>query len=192
MNDVRQQHKQQNNQQLQLQCIGTIISPYTKRMGTPRQGALVPSGRGYIQLNIPVECVDGLDMYSHAWILFTFHANTDAHTKQQTAMQQSKSKQSKKKGNSTNNNSMSNLSKTKIRPPRAPHGLKVGMLATRSPHRPNNIGLSLVQITSVDKKNKRLYISALDLVNGTPVYDVKPCVPWDIPGYYDDKEHEYQ
>jgi len=36
-----------------------------------------------------------------------------------------------------------------------------------------------------DKKNKRLYINALDLVNGTPVYDVKPCVPWDIPGYYD-------
>ena len=129
-------------------------------------------------------------MYSHAWILFTFHANTDAHTKQQTAMQQStnsKSKQSKNKGNSTNNNGMLNLSKTKIRPPRAPHGLKVGMLATRSPHRPNNIGLSLVQITSVDKKNKRLYISALDLVNGTPVYDVKPCVPWDIPGYYTDK-----
>ena len=78
----------------------------------------------------------GLDMYSHAWILFTFHANTDAHTKQQTAMQQStnsKSKQSKNKGNSTNNNGMLNLSKTKIRPPRAPHGLKVGMLATQSP-----------------------------------------------------------
>jgi len=173
---------QNGEQNLQLECIGRIVSPYTKRMGTPRQGALVPSGRGYIQLRIPVECVDGLDLYSHAWILFTFHANTDTpktSTKSPTKKQQ-------KNGNST---MMMNLTKTKIRPPRAPSNLKVGMLATRSPHRPNNIGLSLVQITSVDKKNKRLYINALDLVNGTPVYDVKPCVPWDIPGYYDIKKN---
>ena len=165
------------NDALQLECIGKIVSPYTKRMGTPRQGALVPSGRGYIQLRIPVECVDGLDLYSHAWILFTFHANTDT---PKTNAKSSTKKQQKNNGNSM----MMNLTKTKIRPPRAPSNLKVGMLATRSPHRPNNIGLSLVQITSVDKKNKRLYINALDLVNGTPVYDVKPCVPWDVPGYY--------
>ena len=76
------------------------------------------------------------------------------------------------------------LSKTKIRPPRG-NGLKVGMLATRSPHRPNNIGLSLVKISHLDKKHKRLHITALDLVNGTPVYDIKPVVPWDIPGQYD-------
>lgn len=153
---------------LQLHCIGTVVSPYTKRMGTPRQGALVPSGRGFIQLRIPVECVEGLEMYSHAWVLFTFHANTDT-------------------PNATSNSgdgSMMNLSKTKIRPPRAGN-IKVGMLATRSPHRPNNIGLSLVQVDRVDEKNKRLYISAFDLVNGTPVYDVKPCVPWDIPGNHD-------
>jgi len=168
------------NDALQLECIGKIVSPYTKRMGTPRQGALVPSGRGYIQLRIPVECVDGLDLYSHAWILFTFHANTDTPNK----TNKSSTKKQQKNGNCT---MMMNLTKTKIRPPRAPSNLKVGMLATRSPHRPNNIGLSLVQITSVDKKNKRLYINALDLVNGTPVYDVKPCVHWDVPGYYDIK-----
>lgn len=62
---------------LHLQCIGKIVSPYTKRMGTPRQGALVPTGRGYIQLEIPIECVEGLELYSHAWIIFSFHANTD-------------------------------------------------------------------------------------------------------------------
>eukprot|EP01083_Nonionella_stella_P220152 787963_1 len=59
-------------------------------------------------------------------------------------------------------------------------------MATRSPHRPNNIGLSLVKITGVDEKKKRLYIAALDLVNGTPVYDIKPVVPWDVPGYFDE------
>jgi len=166
----------QQKHNLLLHCIGTIVSPYTKRMGTPRQGALVPSGRGYIQLKIPVECVEGLESYSHAWVLFTFHANTDTPTAKKTT------NNNKKKNN--NSGSMLNLSKTKIRPPRG-NGIKVGMLATRSPHRPNNIGLSLVQIIRVDKKMKQLHIAALDLVNGTPVYDVKPCVPWDLPGHHD-------
>ena len=144
--------------ELRLGAIGTCVSPYTKRMGTPRQGKLVPSGRGYIQLNIPAEVLDGMEEYSHAWIIFTFHANTD-----------------------TPSSGGLNLAKTKIRPPRG-NGKKVGMLATRSPHRPNNVGLSLVKVCGVDKKKKRLHVSALDLVNGTPVYDIKPVVPWDSPG----------
>ena len=76
--------------------------------------------------------------------------------------------------------------KTKVKPPRG-GGIKVGSMATRSPHRPNNIGLSLVKITGIDHKKKRLHIAALDLVNGTPVYDIKPVVPWDIPGHFDDE-----
>mmetsp|Transcript_21708 Transcript_21708/g.43524 ORF Transcript_21708/g.43524 Transcript_21708/m.43524 type:complete len:421 (-) Transcript_21708:88-1350(-) len=160
---------QQQNHSLLMHCIGTIVSPYTKRMGTPRQGALVPSGRGFIQLRIPVECIEGLELYSHAWVLFTFHANTDTPSAN---------------GAASNSFNKLNLSKTKIRPPRG-NGIKVGMLATRSPHRPNNVGLSLVKIVRVDKKEKRLHLAALDLVNGTPVYDVKPCVPWDIPGHHD-------
>ena len=151
---------------LQLQCIGKIVSPYTKRMGTPRQGALVPAGKGYVQLEIPIECVEGLELYSHAWVLFSFHANTDMPTVK------------------ADDRGFKNLTKTKIRPPRG-NGIKVGMLATRSPHRPNNIGLSLVKIVGVDKKGKRLHIAALDLVNGTPVYDIKPVVPWDEPGHFD-------
>ena len=156
-----------NSNNLQLQCIGKIVSPYTKRMGTPRQGALVPTGRGYVQLEIPIECVEGLELYSHAWILFSFHANTDMPSTSRA-----------------NDRGFKNLTKTKIRPPRG-NGIKVGMLATRSPHRPNNIGLSLVKVVGVDKKGKRLHIAALDLVNGTPVYDIKPVTPWDEPGHFD-------
>jgi len=111
-----------------------------------------------VEINVPMETLDGLEMYSHAWILFEFHANTDLGT------------------------STSSSRKTKIKPPRG-GGIKVGQLATRSPHRPNALGLSLVRITKVDKDKKRLDIAAFDLVNGTPVYDVKPFVPWDIPGY---------
>jgi tRNA-Thr(GGU) m(6)t(6)A37 methyltransferase TsaA len=145
---------------LTLRCIGTIVSPFTKRMGTPRQGALAPHARGFVELDIsvaPIETLSGIENYSHAWIIFSFHANTD----------------------------IQSLSvKTKVKPPRA-GGIKVGSMATRSPHRPNNIGLSLVKITGIDHKRKRLYIAALDLVNGTPVYDIKPVVPWDIPGNFD-------
>ncbi len=46
-------------------------------MGTPRQGALVPNGRGYVQLDVTVKCVVGLEGYSHAWLIFGFHANTN-------------------------------------------------------------------------------------------------------------------
>jgi tRNA-Thr(GGU) m(6)t(6)A37 methyltransferase TsaA len=132
-----------------LTSIGTVTSPYTKRMGTPRQPTLVPSSRGFIEFTCPVAALDGIEAYSHIWILFEFHANTNI-----------------------------DKAKTKIRPPRA-GGIKVGQLATRSPHRPNCLGLSLVRVEAW--KPPRLHIRGLDLVNGTPVFDVKPCVPWDVP-----------
>jgi tRNA-Thr(GGU) m(6)t(6)A37 methyltransferase TsaA len=137
---------------MHMQSIGTIISPYTKRMGTPRQGALVPTSRGRIQFSCQTAALDYIDSYSHVWVVFEFHANTN-----------------------TNN------VRSKIRPPRAAH--KVGTLATRSPHRPNALGLSLVVVDRWDAVSRELHISGLDLVHGTPVYDIKPCVPWDIPGY---------
>jgi tRNA-Thr(GGU) m(6)t(6)A37 methyltransferase TsaA len=150
---LKQQQSTNNGNTFTLRQIGTVVSPFTKRMGTPRQGALAVSSRGYIEFSDDIQpaALEGLEHYSHVWILFEFHANTDV---------------------------SSITRKSKIKPPRAPH--KVGMLSTRSPHRPNPIGLSLVKMESVQKR--RLYISALDLVNGTPVYDVKPCVPWDVPG----------
>ncbi len=155
----------ENQKDMLLKCVGEVVSPFLKRMGTPRQGALAPHARGFIQMNhsvAPMETLDGIASYSHAWVLFCFHANTDCQS----------------------------LSvKTKVRPPRA-GGIKVGCMATRSPHRPNPIGLSLVKVLGIDEKKKRLYIAALDLVNGTPVYDVKPCVPWDIPGYFDSQSIE--
>lgn len=139
---------------MKLSTIGTVVSPYTKRMGTPRQGMLVPSSRGYIQFSpsLSPEALDSIDDYSHIWVIFAFHENT----------------------------SLATSKKSKIRPPRA-GGIKVGQLATRSPHRPNALGLSLVKLERWEPSSRRLHISALDLVNGTPVYDIKPYVHWDIP-----------
>jgi tRNA-Thr(GGU) m(6)t(6)A37 methyltransferase TsaA len=126
---------------LPLSTVGIVKSAYPKRMGTPRQGALVPSSRGCIQFvnTLPPEVLDGIDAYSHLWVIFQFHANTDLVTSR----------------------------KTKIRPPRG-GGIKVGQLATRSPHRPNPLGLSLVTIDRWEPSSRRLYIKALDLVDGTP------------------------
>lgn len=135
-----------SNEGWTIHPIGTISSPYTKRMGTPRQPTLVPSSRGILDLTVPAACVDGLSEYSHIWILFQFHANVPSN-------------------------------RTKIRPPRAPY--KMGQLATRSPHRPNALGLSLVQLEKVE--GTRLHLRGLDLVHGTPVYDIKPYNPWDQP-----------
>ena len=126
---------------LPLSTVGIVHSPYPKRMGTPRQGALVPSSRGCIQFinTLPPEVLDGIDGYSHLWVIFQFHENT----------------------------SLATSKKTKIRPPRG-GGIKVGQLATRSPHRPNPLGLSLVTIDRWEPSTRRLYIKALDLVEGTP------------------------
>eukprot|EP00539_Tryblionella_compressa_P001613 CAMPEP_0178744800 /NCGR_PEP_ID=MMETSP0744-20121128/6965_1 /TAXON_ID=913974 /ORGANISM="Nitzschia punctata, Strain CCMP561" /LENGTH=382 /DNA_ID=CAMNT_0020397961 /DNA_START=45 /DNA_END=1193 /DNA_ORIENTATION=- len=139
---------------LPLSTIGTVKSPYPKRMGTPRQGALVPSSRGFIQFmpSLAPEALDGIEEYSHCWVIFQFHENT----------------------------SLATSKKTKIRPPRG-GGIKVGQLSTRSPHRPNPLGLSLVTLERWEPSTRRLYIRALDLVDGTPVFDVKPYVHWDIP-----------
>jgi len=145
--DANNEETASSDKPMLLRCIGTVVSPFTKRMGTPRQGALAPHARAYIDLIpsvAPMETLAGIETYSHAWVIFCFHANTD-------------------------NQTLS--AKTKVKPPRG-GGIKVGSMATRSPHRPNNIGLSLVKITGIDHKKKRLHIAALDLVNGTPVYDV--------------------
>jgi tRNA-Thr(GGU) m(6)t(6)A37 methyltransferase TsaA len=147
----------ENGDIMVLKRIGTIVSPFTKRMGTPRQGSLAPHSRGYVQLIsqvCPTTCLMGLEQYSHAWIIFEFHANTNTPGNQRQ--------------------------RTKVRPPRA-GGIKIGQLATRSPHRPNAIGLSLVKVDGVDFERNLLKISSLDLVNGTPVFDIKPFVPWDTP-----------
>ncbi|KAK7248589.1 hypothetical protein SO694_00167024 [Aureococcus anophagefferens] len=91
--------------------------------------------------------LDGLEAYSHAWLLFEFHGNTDH-----------------------------GFRGAKVAPPRG-YGAKVGWLATRSPHRAPPLGLSLVKIEAVDVRRAEVRLSALDLCDGTPVWDLKPSCP---------------
>ena len=65
----------------------------------------------------------------------------------------------------------------KVLPPRKKDGVKVGVFTCRTPHRPNAVGLSLVRIVGVDEKKGLVHISGMDIIDGTPVLDIKPYIP---------------
>lgn len=133
---------------LNIQPIGYVESIFRLCVGTPRQGLLVPQARGRIKLVVPPDAVSGLEGYGHIWILFIFHLNTQGRRLP-----------------------------SKIAPP-ALGGKKVGVLATRSPHRYNPVGITLSKLDRVEINGNQaiVHISGVDLVDGTPVVDIKPFV----------------
>ena len=142
--------------------IGTLHSCFRECRGTPRQGSFAPSTRGYIEFkkSIPSDSLDGLLEFSHVWLVFIFHQNTNLH-------------HSKRAHNSNGNHSF----RSKIKPPKL-KGKSVGVLATRTPHRPNAIGITLARVEKIE--GRKVMLSALDLIDGTPILDIKPYVtPYD-------------
>ncbi len=141
-----------NNFTRQIEAVAVCKTPYKQKFGVPRQPGLVEA-RGTIELinrfNHP-DFVEGIEQYSHLWILFSFHEN---HTQGY---------------------------KAKVRPPRLGGNDKLGVFATRSAFRPNGIGQSVVKLHNVINENGRvsLEISDMDLVDGTPVLDIKPYIPY--------------
>ncbi|QDZ24757.1 tRNA (adenine(37)-N6)-methyltransferase [Chloropicon primus] len=135
-----------------MRPIGYMRTCFSRRSGTPRQPHLVPAAKGLLKLKtkLPKDIMSGLQGYSHCWILYIFHENTNLGTEWERM-------------------------KGKVQVPRLDGG-RVGVLATRSPHRPNAIGLSSAKIDSV--QDKCLIVSGLDLVDGSPVLDIKPYVPF--------------
>jgi len=139
--------KNAHNGIAELKIIGVLESCFQEKFGTPRQPQLVPGASAKLRIYpqyAPAHSLAGLSEFSHVWLLFWFHLNT--------------------------NKSFH----PKIHPPRLKGG-KIGVFASRSPHRPNPVGLSLAKLERVEKDT--LYLSGLDLVNGTPVLDVKPYLP---------------
>ena len=138
----------------ELTPIGTVHSCFTDKFGVPRQPGLCPSARGSIVFNPPwddPDCFRGLEAFSHIWVTFIFH--------QVPASQEAR---------------------PLVRPPRLGGNTRVGVFATRSPFRPNRLGLSLVRQDGLFRSegNLNLGISQIDLVDGTPILDIKPYVPW--------------
>ncbi|WP_444944969.1 tRNA (N6-threonylcarbamoyladenosine(37)-N6)-methyltransferase TrmO [Microbulbifer sp. ZKSA006] len=134
-----------------VEPIARVHSCFGEKFGVPRQPLLADASRASIELLAPLNSADavaGLEQHSHIWVVFQFH---------QAAGQWS----------------------AKVRPPRLGGNKKLGVLATRSPFRPNNIGLSVVRLLEVRTSPKvELIVAGADLVDGTPVLDIKPYIPY--------------
>lgn len=140
-------------QSFQFDVIGHIESPYKEKFAIPRQPGLVPGGVGRLHLHSPfndANTVRGLAQFSHIWVIFVFHQT------------------------------MKGGWKPLVRPPRLGGNDKMGVFATRSTFRPNPIGMSLVELKGVTthKNQVILELGSLDLVDGTPVIDIKPYLPF--------------
>ncbi|MEA3467698.1 MAG: tRNA (N6-threonylcarbamoyladenosine(37)-N6)-methyltransferase TrmO [Thermodesulfobacteriota bacterium] len=137
-----------------IQAIGLIHSCYTEKFGIPRQPGLVKSAKGAIELLSPgdrEEMFKELETFSHIWLQFLFHE------------------------------AVADGWRPTVRPPMLGGRKRVGLFASRSPHRPNFLGLSVVRYLGLRKEKGKLFldISELDLLHGTPILDIKPYVPSD-------------
>ncbi|MFN7728301.1 MAG: tRNA (N6-threonylcarbamoyladenosine(37)-N6)-methyltransferase TrmO [Bdellovibrio sp.] len=127
--------------------IGHLESCYPDKFGTPRQPGLVEHSLARLKIHRkwqPEEALQGLDGFSHAWVIFVFHQNDNARYH------------------------------AKVHPPRL-QGESIGVFATRSPHRPNPLGLSLVKVVRVE--SDAVILAGVDMIDGTPVLDLKPYLP---------------
>lgn len=141
--------------------IGTAHTPYPEKFSIPRQTGLVNSDDSYIELIGEYnreEIVRGLEDFSHLWLSFVFHK------------------------------AIRDDWKPMVRPPRLGGNKKVGVFASRSPFRPNPLGLSVVKLNHIEWHQSsgatnhqpvcRLHISGADFLNLTPILDIKPYLPY--------------
>lgn len=141
--------------------IAHIETPFRSKFGVPRQAGLVDYEARVVfepDYRIP-EAVRGLEEFDYIWLLWQFHLNNSKFRIPNSELSWSPT----------------------VRPPRLGGNKRVGVFATRSPFRPNNIGLSSVRLLRVAVEpalGPVLYVSGADLVDGTPVFDIKPYIPY--------------
>lgn len=139
---------------MEIRPIAHIRTDYNEKFGIPRQSGLVPSALGKIiflpEFRNP-DALRGLEQYTHLWLLWEFSETI-----------------------------RSEWTPT-VRPPRLGGNKRMGVFATRSPFRPNPIGLSCVKlekITNDDKYGDIIIVSGVDIMDRTPIYDIKPYLPY--------------
>ena len=145
--------KQLSSQTFQFKQIGVIHSCYRQKFGIPRQPGLVTAAEATLELLPPYNqenLVRGLDGFSHIWVHFIFHQT------------------------------MAEGWRPTIRPPKLGGKRRVGVFATRSTHRPNHMGMSVVQLRGIESGNGQLmlHLVGVDILDGTPVIDIKPYLPY--------------
>ena len=136
-----------------MKVIARIRNPYDSKFGVPRQSGLVEQVVSEIVFEPEyrvTEALRGIEAFSHLWLIWAFDRTERAE-----------------------------WSPT-VRPPRLGGNQRVGVFATRSPYRPNAIGLSCVRLLDVvkGKDGTTLRVAGADLMNGTPIYDIKPYLPY--------------
>lgn len=136
---------------MQIEPIATFRSPLTTKFGIPRQSGLAKDLQGRIVLeqkyNDP-NALRGLDGFDYVWLIWGFSANK----------------------------SQKETFRPTVRPPRLGGNERIGVFASRSPFRPNNLGLSSVRIIAIE--DNEIIVSGADLMDGTPIYDIKPYIPY--------------
>ncbi len=138
---------------VKIEPIGIIHSCFTEKFGIPRQPGMVPSATARLELLPPcnrVEMVRGLEQFSHLWVHFLFHQV------------------------------VAEGWRPTVRPPWLGGQKRVGVFASRSPHRPNHMGLSAVKLEAIvsEKGSIFLDLSGVDFLDQTPVLDIKPYVSY--------------
>lgn len=148
--------------------IATLRTCFTDKFGVPRQSGLAPDAWGVIEFEPAfrrAEAVRGIDAFSHLWLITHFHLVPEE------------------------------PSSLTVRPPRLGGNQQRGVFATRSPFRPNRLGLTVVKLERIDLESSdapRLFVSGVDLVDGTPILDIKPYVRYAdaLPGATSGFAHE--
>ncbi|WP_199608721.1 tRNA (N6-threonylcarbamoyladenosine(37)-N6)-methyltransferase TrmO [Flocculibacter collagenilyticus] len=140
-------------QQYNISPIGYIRSPYKQKFSIPRQPRLINEARAVLEFIPPFinrDALRGIEEFSHLWLMFIFHENTE-------------------KG-------WSHM----VRPPRLGGNERKGVFATRASFRPNGIGMSAVELIDVhaSKGKLSLEIGGVDLLDNTPIIDIKPYIPY--------------
>ncbi|MGJ8671964.1 tRNA (N6-threonylcarbamoyladenosine(37)-N6)-methyltransferase TrmO [Rubritalea sp.] len=139
---------------MEIEPIARVETCYVEKFGVPRQPGLVKQSWGRIIFEDSYRgenFIRGIDGFSHLWLVFHFHL------------------------------SMHQKGKGTVRPPRLGGNERMGVFATRSPFRPNNLGLSVVELVHVNLDHPEgpvLEIRGADLVSGTPIIDIKPYIPF--------------
>ena len=137
-----------------LQIIARIRSPFPEKFGIPRQSGLVQEAEARIVFEKPFRIADavrGLEGFSHIWLLWQFSEN------------------------------LRDTWSPTVRPPRLGGNARMGVFATRSPFRPNHIGLSCVRLLEIETDRELgpvLRVAGADLMDGTPIFDIKPYLPY--------------
>lgn len=155
---------------MEIRPIAHIQTDFPEKFGVPRQSGLAKELRGRIVFEKEFRNPDalrGLEGFSHIWLIWEFSANRRSAGEWQPT----------------------------VRPPRLGGNTHIGVFATRSPFRPNPLGLSCVKVSSVDldpQDGPVIYVTGADLMDGTPIYDIKPYIryadarPEAVCGYVDD------